>query len=30
MSFVGYDYIEQHGIPPEANGVVPTGMFDGL
>lgn len=29
MSFVGYDYVKQRGMPPEANGTVPNGMSDG-
>jgi hypothetical protein len=22
MSFVGYDYVKRHGMPPEANGIL--------
>jgi len=29
MSFVGYDYIKQRGMLPEADEVVPNEMFDG-
>ena len=30
MSFVGYDYVKQHGVPPEEDGMVMNGMFGGL
>lgn len=30
MSFVGYDYVKQHGVPPEEDGVVMNGMLGGL
>jgi hypothetical protein len=29
MSFVGYDYMKQRGMLPEADGAVPNEMFDG-
>jgi hypothetical protein len=28
MSFVGYDYIKQRGMLPEADGAVANEMFD--
>ena len=30
MSFVGYDYVKQHGVPPEEGGVEMNGIFGGL